>query len=489
MLGKGCEEIWRVSGVKEDRMKRNVKLTGAFKHLISYMIIICLFLQCSLTSSATVILASGNVPAEYVLVPEGGSRSAYTSGSNIHLGQGTIRKKKVINNDIMKIISNLGTIPDASAYVSAGERIDWYSIRTVNGSWCVYGQIASNSSNSSSSSSSTSSAVTGNAQAIVNAMRIGWNLGLNFDCYDGKGLNTSKSPNYYETLWGTPSSTQQTIDAVKAAGFGAVRIPITYRDHMDANGNIDQKWLARIRQVVDYCIKDDLYVIINIHHDTGNSGWLTADAATLTQSSAALKSMWEQIAVYFKDYGNHLLFEGFNEILNQKHQWNYAGKENYEAENTLNQIFVDTVRKTGGNNASRYLVVNTYAANTEGDVLDYFAVPSDRAGKVIVSVHYYKGTNVLDSTLQKLNSLYVSKGIPVIFGEMGQKNSGNEAARLQYISTVISKTHQYGITCFWWDDGGIFSSPSKVYNYAILNRKTLQWYFPDIVKVLMEQSR
>lgn len=305
-------------------------------------------------------------------------------------------------------------------------------------------------------------------------------------------VNTATS-SYYETLWGNPVTTKALIKAVKDKGFNAIRVPITYYDHIFSDGTIDKDWLNRIDEIVNYIIDNNMYCIIDVHHDTGANGWLRADLSDIDKHSASLSSIWSQVADYFKNYDNHLLFEGFNEILNSECKWNYAGDDAYKATNILNQVFVDTVRRSGGNNASRYLIVSTYAASAEVNVMNGFKLPTDSAkDRLIASVHSYVGTNSVDSLFAGIKSSLLSKGIPVIIGEFGKTNNtsvSNLSARIDYVNKYVSTAAANNITCFWWDDGGIFQSPEKVSNYAIINRNTCKWYFEDIANAMVESSK
>lgn len=140
------------------------------------------------------------------------------------------------------------------------------------------------------------------------------------------------------------------IHAVKEAGFQTVRVPVTYTDHIDENGEIREEWLERVKEIVDYVLDEDMYCVINVHHDTGNNGKITADPAALEENQKRVRDRWTQIATYFQDYGQKLVFEGLNELLDQNNNWECQGEEYAETANQLNQTFVDTVRSCRGNN-------------------------------------------------------------------------------------------------------------------------------------------
>ena len=325
------------------------------------------------------------------------------------------------------------------------------------------------------------------ALEFVSKMGAGWNLGNSFCCFDGKNYG-EQTVAYYEKLWGNPITTKTTIDAIKAKGFKTVRIPVTYRNHIDANNHIDVEWLTRLKEVVDYVIEDDMYCIINLHHEN----WLVADADKQTSGEEKLEAVWQQIAEYFSDYGSNLIFEGFNEVINSAGQWDSADDKSYAVVNAYNQTFVNTVRASGGNNLTRYLIVNTYAAKATKSVLNGFVLPQDTTeNHLIVSAHIYDGMASSKVKMDDLYRYYVKHGIPVIIGEWGTTNSSTntEAKRIAYAQEFLSIATNYCIPCIWWDDGGVFSSSSAVSNYAILQRKTGNWYFDSLANEIVNSSQ
>ena len=225
------------------------------------------------------------------------------------------------------------------------------------------------------------------ATEVVSDMVIGWNLGNALDSYVAgeTGLAT-------ETSWGNPYSTKAMIDGIKKAGFNAVRVPVTWYNHMDASTNqIDKEWMDRVEEVVNYVLDNDMYCIINVHHDTGEKGWLKATENGIDVKKAKFKAIWEQVSERFGEYGDKLLFEGFNELLDEESNWTKPGEAAGRITNELNQLFVDTVRASGKKNATRCLIVNTYCAGANKDVLKYFELPEDTvADKLIVETHIYQ---------------------------------------------------------------------------------------------------
>lgn len=348
---------------------------------------------------------------------------------------------------------------------------------------------------------------------IINSINAGWNLGNTLDSYgDWITQYTDAGTDDFETSWGNPVTTKAMIDAVKSAGFNAVRVPVTWSQHIDdSNGyKIDEEWMARVKEVVDYVMDNDMYCILNVHHDVGGSSWLKASESNINSNKEKFESLWTQIADEFEGYSNKLMFEGFNEILDEDNNWVYPGKSAGDAVNTLNQIFVDTVRKTGGNNAERCLIVNTYAAGTGSSQLDDFVVPTDTAeNALMVEVHYYSpgsycteissdgndqkvwtengGKSTADGTLYNLYEHFTSKGIPVIIGEFGAANKDNESDRAEWAGYLVENAKKYGMKCFWWDGGGKIESDSEYGYYkgmSIYNRYDNTWVFPEIVTAL-----
>lgn len=357
---------------------------------------------------------------------------------------------------------------------------------------------------------------------LVMRMGVGWNLGNALDSIDNRrrGIEGSLRDNipaviFYETYWGNPVTTRAVIDSVARKGFGAVRIPVTWTDHLDDDFNIRPEWLDRVEQVVNYVLDAGMYCIINLHHDTGSGSWpwLRADPDNIEWMEEKLSRVWAQIAVHFKDYGHRLLFESFNEILDVYSNWGGAGREAYGAVNRLNQAFVDTVRGTGGNNAERFLVVKTYAAGVAADILEAFVLPEDSAeGRLLVGVHYYgvlpfswRQENVhwepaysdwdyirdgrpVEEIMGRLWVRFIYEGIPVIIGEFGAQNKNNTRDRINFAVHYVAAAARYGITCFWWDDGGGAADAESVTSYALLDRFSNEWFFPELAEALVRAA-
>lgn len=330
------------------------------------------------------------------------------------------------------------------------------------------------------------------AAEIVKDMKIGWNLGNTLDCY-----NVTWEVSDFETAWGNPRTTKAMIDTVKKAGFNAVRIPVSWNEHMNGN-KIDGDWLNRVNEVVDYVIDNDMYAIINVHHD--DYTWLNPSKADEAAVKAKLVSIWEQLSDRFKNYDQHLLFEGMNEprIIGGQDEWTGGTAEEREVINHLFQAFVDTVRKSGGNNSSRALIITSHAASIEADAVNDIVVPDD--DRIIVSIHYYSpwdfagGENgksdwgsdsekkELDKGFDFLKSKFIDKGVPVIIGEFGATNKNNDSVRASYMEYYVKSAKSRGITCFIWDNG-------TKDEFGLLDRNSLTWYFKNVVDAAVKGAK
>ncbi len=319
------------------------------------------------------------------------------------------------------------------------------------------------------------------AQEFVSQITIGWNLGNSLDsCVNDDMRNDGTiDSSLYETAWGNPVVTKELIDSVSNAGFNSIRIPVTwYYNTYEQDGHlyIRQEWLERVAEVVQYALDNDMYVILNSHHD---APILWADMNDIEEVSQNAQDLWQQIAEYFKDYDDNLLFEGYNELNTKKNNWQYS-EEAAQANNILNQLFVDTVRSTGGNNAHRILICGTLLNEVSEEVLDSFVLPSDSVSdKLIIEVHTYDSSYNQDISelFLRLSDFSKRQSAPVIIGEFGTTESFIPPEyRTIHAGNYIARASQYGIKCFWWDDG---------LTYRIFDRTTYSIIEPDILNALM----
>lgn len=337
------------------------------------------------------------------------------------------------------------------------------------------------------------------SQQLVEDMTFGWNLGNTLDvCQadrDGDGKineHVEAGEKVDETLWGNPKATKELFTSLKKNGVNAVRIPVTWRDHMDSNGNIDREWMDRVQQVVDYAYSQGMYVIINVHHDGGGDpkfgAWIIEESQKdYNTFLKKYKNIWKQIAERFKNYSDYLIFESMNEV-GFDTLYNKNKADAYNLINKINQDFVDIIRATGGNNAKRHLLIAGYYTDIERTCDSLYKMPDDKAGRCILSVHYYTpwdfctcdrkhtwGTNSevrqMETLIGKMKKNFVDKGIPVIIGEYAA--SGNDLSSCIFFIEKLNKLcSDYGIATFIWDSG------------SQVNRKTYKWRTPQYLEAL-----
>ena len=359
-----------------------------------------------------------------------------------------------------------------------------------------------------------------NQSQIVEAMGPGWNLGNQLESV------TDNVPE--ETNWGNPVITEKLIQSVKAAGFKSIRIPVSYFAKIDDDKDytIDSKWLDRVQEVVDYCIKNDLYAVINIHGDGYNTidgSWLLCNGKNQTEIKKKYKKVWKQIAERFKNYDEHLLFESMNEEFDGS--YSEPNKEYYQNINDYNQIFVDTVRKTGDNNTKRWLIIPGWNTNIDYTAGDYgFKLPTDQyrdksidkeEQRIMISVHYYspwdfcggengvitqwgneaddpsKTSITCDETYMKnqlnlMKTTFADKGYPVFIGEYGSigktsYDSENEYYRAYFARKLCQLSRKNGCIPMYWDNGY-----NGVHGFGLFDRTTCEVTQPVIIDAIME---
>ncbi len=347
------------------------------------------------------------------------------------------------------------------------------------------------------------------AFALLKEMRTGWNLGNTFDAF-GQGWNNDHGVKM-ETDWVGVRTSPELIQAVYDAGFRTIRMPVSWHDHVDAQDQVDPAWMARVREVADYALNLGMYVIVNVHHDN-RVGFLMPDSEHYERSAAYMSAIWSQMAAAFADCDEHLILESMNEprLVDTGYEWYWTAesKECLDAAdciNRLNQLFVDTVRAAGGNNATRYLSVPAYDANPWYACEDAFQVPEDPAGRVIVAAHAYTPYNFAlnlnsdDSTfdltdqgkkgditdfVNKLYNRFVSKGIPVIMDEYGALDkNGNLQARVNFAAWYVAYAASRGIVCCWWDNHNFTGDGER---FGLIDRRNIGWAYPEIVDAIMK---
>ncbi|MGN1412142.1 MAG: glycoside hydrolase family 5 protein [Oscillospiraceae bacterium] len=353
-------------------------------------------------------------------------------------------------------------------------------------------QVSSNVSTSSNDDIKSDN-VTSESLEFVSQMSLGWNLGDTLDVCNadrnGDGILDESSSTVDETLWGNPKATQQLFQSLKDDGINSVRIPVTWRDHLDENYNIDETWLDRVQEVVDYAYNLDMFIIINIHHDGGGDqnfgAWIRNASTNKDEIIEKYKIVWQQIADRFQDYSENLIFESMNEVgfddLPQVQAYSLLAE--------FNQAFVDLVRSSGGNNPNRYLLIAGYWTDINMTISDYFTMPNDVANRCIVSVHYYTpwefcttdinktwGTEseiqLMETQVNKLVDRFINCGVPVIVGEYGVGYGTEKDSQILFCETFVKLCHDNGIPTFFWDNGNQ------------LDRNSYEWRTPELLDAL-----
>ena len=356
------------------------------------------------------------------------------------------------------------------------------------------------------------------AKVLAKKMHLGWNLGNTLEAIGG------------ETAWGNPKASKALIDLVKASGFNAVRIPCAWDQYLEnqTTYKIKDLWLARVKEVVDYCIENDMYAILNIHWD---GGWLENNPTPDKQAEVnkKQKAIWEQIALYFRNYDEQLLFAGTNEVHTTSGNPTQA---NFDVQMSYNQTFVDAVRSTGGKNAYRNLIIQAYNTNIDQAVA-YLKISTDYVpDRLMVEVHHYDPWNFcglekdetwgkyaalwgqpyeqyaigvlagraatwgkedyLKTQFNKIKTSFVDKGYPVILGEYGvirrTTYSGDALmhhldSRAYYLRYVTEQAKNYGLIPFYWDNGSTGNLA-----FGIIDRKTNRIADEKALNALIEGS-
>jgi len=335
------------------------------------------------------------------------------------------------------------------------------------------------------------------ATNFAKGIGIGWNVGNSLESTGG------------ETNWGNPRITQQLIDSVKAAGFNAIRLPVAWSQFSNsATWTIKTAWLDRVEEVVNYAIKRDMYVVMNEHWD---GGWLQPTNAANDSATKRLTAIWKQVAIRFRDYGDHLIFAGTNEVMKDG-DYGTPTTEYVNVQNGYNQTFVKTVRATGGRNTYRYLVVQGFNTNI-AHAVSFLKIPTDPTkNRLMVEVHYYdpydftlnEGNSTIsqwgatatssaktagwgdeayaDQTLGTMKTNFGDKGYPVIIGEYGAilKNvSESGQYRLAWNKYITEAAVKRNIVPFYWDNGGTGTN-----GLGLFNRSSGAKVYSDIIKAI-----
>lgn len=348
------------------------------------------------------------------------------------------------------------------------------------------------------------------AVEIAAQINLGWNIGNSLEAIGG------------ETAWGNPVVTKDLIDLVKQNGFNAIRIPCSWNQNLanSETAEIKEEWLNRVKEVVQYCVDNDMYTILNIHWD---GGWLENNCTTDKQeeNNAKQKAFWEQIATYLRDFDEHLLFASANEP-------NVDNATEMSVLNSYHQTFIDAVRSTGGKNAYRTLVVQGPKTNIEATKELMTTLPTDSAtDRMMVEVHYYDPwqfaglttdetwgnafyywgadyhsttdttrnatwgeEDSLETEFKVMKTQFVDKGIPVVLGEFGAIRrttlTGSDLelhlnSRAYYIKYVTERAIANGMIPFYWDEGSL-----ENHGFGIFDRSDNTVFDQQVLTALQE---
>ncbi|MCL2638197.1 MAG: glycoside hydrolase family 5 protein [Oscillospiraceae bacterium] len=334
---------------------------------------------------------------------------------------------------------------------------------------------------------------------LMSEMGAGWNLG---NTLDASGRDAT-SPMRQETAWGNPVTTPEMAQLLVDTGFKTLRVPVTWQVWIGEGPEflIDEAWMNRVQEVVDYGIERDLYVILNLHHER----WHYPSEENYEAGKAQLIAVWAQIAEHFGGYSEKLIFETMNEPRGRENEWTGGTDESRGVINKWNQACLDVIRASGGNNEKRWVMVPTHAASADEPALKGFVVPDDP--NVIVSVHAYvywrfalnpqsarndfdldnaDHLRPIDELFERLDRHYISKGIPVVMGEMGCVNKDNPEDRIRWTQYYTSVAAAHGVPCVWWDNGIKEKSRADEESFGIMNRRDLDWWYPEIAQAMVD---
>ncbi len=342
---------------------------------------------------------------------------------------------------------------------------------------------------------------------ILEDMNVGWNLGNTLDA-----INES-NPRMAETAWGNPETTKEMIDAIHDQGFNTIRIPITWSGHVGEapEYKIDSVWMDRVQEIVDYGMDNEMYVIIDTHHEPNT--WLVPTMENYDKVQEQLCAIWQQIAERFADYNEKLIFEGMNEprVKGSSQEWSGGTQDNRKAINRLNVDFIRTVRNAGGNNDKRICIITTNGGSVTENTIKELYLPNDPY--MMVAVHLYtpyfftfdvpdQGYTNWDGSqkgdieymMRLLDNHLISKGVPVIITEFGAVNktmivdgqeTTNESDVLAWLKDYMTETNKYGIKCIWWDNGNYSEDGER---FGIFDRRNLTWFSQNIADALIENA-
>ena len=349
-------------------------------------------------------------------------------------------------------------------------------------SLCCCGEKTESGSGSHNDPNAASEGYT--VEELTEAMGVGWNLGNTLDAPEG------------ETSWGQPETTKEMIDKIHELGFNTLRVPTSWGLHTSGAPDyvIDEDWMDRVEEVVGYALSNDMFVILNSHHD---NDFYYPSKDHEEESVNYIEKIWTQIAERFKDYDQHLIFQSMNEprLTGTNYEWwiDYSKRECLEALdviNACNQKFVDVVRASGGKNGDRFLLAAAYCGSASFSLDEPYKLPTDTVdGRMLISVHAYTPYNLamgddnnfrtfgdaekreIDDFMNKHYEKHVKNGVGVIIDEMGIINKNNPYDRQDWATYFVAKAKSLGMVCCWWDNGNIVPGNES---YGLFDRANLE---------------
>lgn len=325
------------------------------------------------------------------------------------------------------------------------------------------------------------------ATRFVDGLGAIWNLG---NCFDASNCTWLTNEMDYETAWCGAKATEKLIKEIKNMGFGTIRIPVSWHNHVDGNYEISDAWMERVEEVVEWSVDAGLYVILNVHHDV-EKGYYYPDSDHYANSEKYMKKVWEQISDEFKEYDQHVIFEIINEprLTGSNYEWWFQVNnppaevvDAVECINKINQASLDVIRKSGGNNKDRYILVGGYDTSVDGVTVKGFELPEDTVkNRLIVDFHLYtKAKATYKWAIDTIYDTYVSKGIPAILSEynLDPNNNVYNDNTPEYFTNWISYAREHGISCAIWDNNDVA--------YKIIDRATVKWTQEDIAKAIVK---
>lgn len=340
------------------------------------------------------------------------------------------------------------------------------------------------------------------AEEINKALGVGWNLGNTFDSFD---MHRKGRAGTGETGWGNPVTTRKLIHTLVASGFNIIRIPVTWKDHCDPENNftIDPAFLNRVAEVAGWVLEEGAFAIVNTHHE---NSWLFNDPETAEeQKRSRFASLWKQIADRFRDAPDALMLEGLNEprFEGGENEWDGAVPAVRQKVNDLEDIFVRTVRGSGGNNAERILLITSAAASPSETAQKDVRLPKIHDPYLMISLHSYKPTSFtglngdfspesavwdgskvpeIRAVYERFSRYFLNRGYPVLVTEDGAICKGNEPAMAAWERDTARIASEYGVHRIWWDNGNHITPGD---NMALIDRTACRYYYPELMRAIL----